>query len=91
MSPGCTIQLDFFWVFLPCFFMLMLSLPLLMLGSNSTFLSPGFCVSRPRQYDMICWKFDLIFRFFVFFLVDCFGQMESINVAGVLQEVGGAD
>ena len=26
-----------------------------------------------------------------FFLVDCFGQMESINLAGVLQEVGDAD
>ena len=30
------------------------------LHSKSTSLSPGFCVHRPRQYNMICWKFDLI-------------------------------
>ena len=51
---------------------------------------PGFCVCRPRQYDLICWKLNLISGFFVFsgYLI---GQMESINVAGVLQEAGDAD
>ena len=36
---------------------------------------------------MICWKLNLISGFFVFsgYL---FGRMESINVAGVLQEAG---
>ena len=29
--------------------------------------SLGFCVRRPRQYDMICWGLDLISGFFVFF------------------------
>ena len=33
--------------------MLILSLPLLELGSKSTSLSPGLCVRRPRQYDSI--------------------------------------
>ena len=66
VSSGCTIQLAFFWVFLPCFCMLILSLPLLELGSKCTSLSPGFCVHRKRQYDTICWKLDLISEFFVF-------------------------
>ena len=36
------------------------------LGSKSTSLSSGFCVcSRPKQYDTICWKVDLISGFFV--------------------------
>ena len=70
--------------------MLILSLPLLGLGSKSTSLSPGFCVRRPRQYDTICWELNLISGFFVFsgYLI---GRMESINVAGVLQEAGDAD
>ena len=70
--------------------MLILSLPLLGLGSKSTSLSPGFCVRRPRQYDMICWKLNLISGVFVFsgYL---FWWMESINVVGVLQEAGDAD
>ena len=66
MSPGCTIRFAFFLVFLPCFCMLILSLPLLGLRSKSTSLSPGFCVRGPRQYDMIEWKFGLISEFFVF-------------------------
>ena len=66
MSPGCTIRLAFFWVFLPCFCILILSLPLLGLGSKSTSLSPGFCVSRPRQYHTICWELDLFSGLFVF-------------------------
>ena len=48
VSPSCTIQLAIFWVFLPCFYMSILSLPLLGLGSKSTSPSPGFCVHRPR-------------------------------------------
>ena len=77
-------------VFLPYFSILILSLLLLGLGSKSTSLSPGFCVCRPRQYDTICWKLNLISGFFVFsgYL---FGRMESINVAGVLQEAWDAD
>ena len=54
-------------VFLPYFNMLILSLPLLGLGSKSTSLSPGFCVRRPRQYDTICWELNLISGFFAFF------------------------
>ena len=54
-------------VFLPYFSMLILSLPLLGLGSKSTSLSPGFCVRRPRQYDTICWELNLISVFFGFF------------------------
>ena len=27
--------------------------------------SPGFSVHRPRQYDTICWEFDLFPGFFV--------------------------
>ena len=46
--------------------MLILPLPLLGLGSKSTSLSPGFCVCRPRQYDTICWKLNLISGFFAF-------------------------
>ena len=68
--------------------MVILSLPLLGLGSKSNSLSPGFCVCRPRQYNTICWKLDLISVFFVFFLVDFFQQIES---AGVFQEAGDAD
>ena len=86
------VQYDLFssGVFLPYFSMLILLLPLLGLGSKSTSLSPGFCVRRPRQYDTICWKLNLISGFFVFsgYLI---GRMESINVAGVLHEAGDAD
>ena len=59
------IRLAFFWMFLPCFCMLIWLLPPLGLGSKSTSLSPGFCVCRSRQYDTICWKLDLISGFFV--------------------------
>ena len=71
--------------------LLILSLPLLGLGSKSTSLSPGFCVRRPRQYNTICWELDLFSRFFCFFLDDLLGRMESTDVAGVLQEPGDAD
>ena len=35
-------------------------------GSKSTSLSFGFCVHRPKQYDMICWELNLISGFFAF-------------------------
>ena len=74
VSPGCMIQLAFFWVFLPCLSMLTLSLPHLGLSSKPTSFSRGFCVPRPKQYVTICWKLDLTFRFFFFFfVVDCLG------------------
>ena len=41
-------------------------MPLLELGPKSTSLSPRFCVRKSRQYNLICWKFDLISGFFVF-------------------------
>ena len=64
-----SVQYDLFssGVFLPYFSILILLLPLLGLGSKSTALSPGFCVHRPRQYDTICWRLNLISGFFVFF------------------------
>ena len=62
-------------VFLPYFSMVTLSLPLLMLGSKSTCLSPVFCARIPRQGDMNCWEFNIISGFFCFFV---FGQMESV-------------
>ena len=46
--------------------LLILTLPLLGLASKSTTLSPGLCVGRPRQYDTICWKLDLLSGFFMF-------------------------
>ena len=67
-------------VFLSYFSMLILSLPLLGLGSKSTSLSPGFCVRRPRQYDTICWELDLISGFFVFFLLIVWA--DGINKCG---------
>ena len=56
-----------FAVFLPYFSMLILSLPLLWMGSKSTSVGPGFCVHRPRQHDTISWELNLISGFFVFF------------------------
>ena len=44
-----------------------LSLPLLGLGSKFTSYSPGFCVSRPKQYNTIWWEFNLFAEFFVFY------------------------
>ena len=58
----------------PCFSLPILSLPLLGLGSKSISFSP-----RPRQYNTICWKLDLI------------GWMESRHMVGALQEVGNTD
>ena len=58
-------------VLLPYFSMLIFLLPHLGLGFKSTSLSPGFCVHRPRQYDKICWKLNLISGFFVFFQGTC--------------------
>ena len=66
-SPGCTMQLVFFWVFLPFSSMLILSLLLLGLSSKSTSLSPDFCVCTPRQYNTISWQLNLISEFFAYF------------------------
>ena len=46
--------------------MLILSLPLLRLNSKPTSLNPELCVARTRQYNAICWKFDLFSGFYVF-------------------------
>ena len=90
VTPGCTIQLDFFCSFLPYFGMLILSLPLLGLGSKSTSISPGFCVHKPRQYDPICWEWNLMTGFFAFFWVILW--VDGIkNVGGVLQEAGDSE
>ena len=70
--------------------MLILSLPLLGLGSKSTSLSPGFCVRRPRQYDTICWELNQISGFFAFLWLLVWVDT-SINVAGVFQKAGDAD
>ena len=56
----------FFWVFLPFFCMLILSLPVLGLGSKSTSLSPEFYACRSRQYNSMCWKLNLISRLYDF-------------------------
>ena len=79
-----------FWNFLPCSCMLILSLLLLGLVFKSSSLIPGFCIHRPKQYNTICLKLDLISKFFAFF-GSFFERMESINVASVLQEAGDAD
>lgn len=68
-SPVCMIQPVFCYVFFPGISLLFLSLPLLRLGCKSTFLSPGFCVQKPRQYNMISCEFD---HFSVFFFLDLF-------------------
>ena len=71
VSPVCMIQPAFCYVFFPGISLLYLSLPLLRLGCKSTFLSPGFCVQKPRQYNMISCEFDHFSVFF--FLIYCFG------------------
>ena len=78
------------WVFLPFFNMLILSLPPLALNVKCTFFNSGFCVCRPRQFDTIfagSWYFS---GFFLFSSGWFFGQIESMNVTGVLQEAGDA-
>ena len=81
MSPGCTIRLS--EDFQPYFSMLIMSLPLLGLGPQSTSRSSGFCVCRPRQHDTICWELKLVSGFFAF-SENLFGQIETMNVASVL-------
>ena len=56
---------SYFFYFLFCLSLVILSLPLLGLGSKSTSLSPGFCVRRPSQYNTICWEFGLFSESFV--------------------------
>ena len=54
-------------VFLPYFSMLILSPPLLGLGSKSTSLRPGVCLCGPKQYDTIWLELNLISGLFAFF------------------------
>ena len=61
------IEIVFFFSFSALFSMLILSLPLVGLGSKSTSLSPDLCVRTPRQYDTICWELNLNSGFFAFF------------------------
>ena len=64
VSPGCRIWLVFCCVFFFLnFSLLILLLPHLGLPCKSTSLSPPFCVCRLRQYDTICWEFDLFQNF----------------------------
>ena len=65
VSPVCMIQPVFCYVFFPGISLLFLLLTLLRLGCKSTFLSPGFCVQKPRQYNMISCEFDLFSGFFL--------------------------
>ena len=91
LSPGCMIRLVFCVFFLPGLSLLILSLPLLGLGSKCNSLSPGFCVCRPRQCSKIFLEFDLFYGF----VVSCciIVLVDGVNgcVAAVLQEVGDAD
>ena len=87
-----------FWSFFLVVGMLILSLPHFELGSKLTFLIPGFCVRRYsvycllyiRQYGTICWEL-VSFLNSLCLRGSLFGQMESINVAGVLHKAGNAD
>ena len=76
----------FFYVLWPYFSMLILSLPLLGLGSKSTALTPVFCVRRPVQYDTVA--VESHFWVVCFFSGELFGWMESINMAGVFRKQG---
>ena len=89
VSPVCMIQPVFCYVFFPGISLLFLSLPLLRLGCKSTFFSPGFCVQKPG--NTIWFLVSLIFFQGFFFLDLLFQRMESLDVAGVLQEARDAD
>ena len=76
VSPGCRIQLDFCSVvFLPYFSMLILSLPLLGLGS-----------AYIGQFDKICWELNFISEFFAFFWLMVWA--DRINECGWCLEAG---
>ena len=51
------------WLVFCC--LIIVSPPLLGLGFKSIYLSPGFCLCRPRQYNSICWELHLFSGFFV--------------------------
>ena len=79
-----------------CLNIFILPLPLLGLGSKSTSLSLGFCVSRPWEHDTIClWL--IIFLILRFFLVDCLSGrnqwmwLMSCRRQGVLSQEHGPD
>ena len=67
VSPGCMMRLVFFCSLSTLFQHVVLSLPLLGLGSKSTSLSRGFCVCRSRQYNLIGRELNLTSGFFAFF------------------------
>ena len=62
-SSGATVD-GLFFLFV-CLFVHLFLLFVLGLGSKSTSISPGFCVRRPRQFDMICCEFGLFSVSFV--------------------------
>ena len=70
MSPGRTIRLVFFWDIFLCFIMLILSLPLLGLGSKSTSLNHGFYVVFQGNTIRSVWS---RISFLDSFLADCLG------------------
>ena len=59
MSLRCEIEL-FSCLFLLCLNILILSQPVLGLGSKSKSLNPGFRVCRLRQFNRIYWRFDFL-------------------------------
>ena len=78
VSPGCTVGLAFFWVFLHCISMLILSRTLLGLGSKSTSLILRFCVHRQKQYNLL--EVESHFWILIFFwLIDL---ADGINKCG---------
>ena len=79
VSPGCTIQLTF-WVFLLCFNILMLTLPLSVLGSMSTFFALG-SLYVGQGGTISIWISFLDSLFF-----SGFWHSEILNVPRVLQE-----
>ena len=87
MSPGCTIRLAFLWMSHLCFSMFILLLPLLGMGAKSIFLSPGFCVRRPKQYDTLYWETGIISGFIAFYWLVVW-RIDTINVDDIFQEAG---
>ena len=81
VSPGCMIRLAFFRVFLPCFCMLILSLPLLVLDVKSTSLNPWSAYgAKAVRYELL--EVRSHFWILCFFLIDCLGGWNGINKCG---------
>ena len=64
------------WVLLPFFSMLILSLPPLAIDVKCTFFDSGFCVCRPTQFDNICWEL-IFFWILCLFPGDCLGRLNQ--------------